>query len=211
MAFFDQDVQETTAEARDQLKQQKTRAAIESFADDVCVGARTQEDLERAVGELLTVYDKYVWTASPKKCQYGVNEVELLGHRFTPQGVLPPKARCSSFPLQRRVNEDSSPIVFGTPSHLAGLLQVRPPPQLSGPAAAVAHCSAASNEDRSPIVFGTPSHLAGLLQVRPPPQLSGPVETHERRYQSHPTILGGGSQPLGHPPPLSRPHLVEPA
>ena len=92
MAFFDQDVQETIAEARDQLKQQKTRTAIESYGDDVCVGARTQEDLERAVLQLLTVYDKYGWTASPKKCQYGVNEVEFLGHRFTPQGVLPPKS-----------------------------------------------------------------------------------------------------------------------
>ena len=91
MAFFDQDVQETIAEARDQLKQQKTRTAIESYADDVSVGARTQEDLERAVLQLLTVYDKYRWTASPKKCQDGVNEVELLGHRFTPEGVLPPK------------------------------------------------------------------------------------------------------------------------
>ena len=207
MAFFDQDVQETIAEARDQLKQQKTRTAIESYADDVCVGARTQEDLERAVLQLLTVYDKYRWTASPKKCQDGVNEVELLGHRFTPEGVLPPKARYSSCPLQRRINEDCSPIVFGTPLHLAGLLQVRPPPQLSGPAAAVAHCSAASNEDPSPFVFGSLSHVAELLQVRPP-QLSGPVEPHERQYQSHPTILGGGSQPLGHPPPLSQPHLV---
>ena len=90
MAFFDQAVQETIAEAQDQLKRQKIRAAIESYADDICVGARTQEDLERAVLQLLTVYDKYGWTASPKKCQYGVNEVELLGHRFTPEGVLPP-------------------------------------------------------------------------------------------------------------------------
>ena len=91
MAFFDQAVQTTIAEARDLLTHKGIRAAIESYADDVCVGARTEGDLAEAVAELLTVYRKHGWTASPKKCKYGAEEIEFLGHRFTRQGVLPPQ------------------------------------------------------------------------------------------------------------------------
>ena len=91
MAFFDQAVQTTIAEARDQLKQQGIQAAVESYADDVCVGAPTQQDLARAVTILLMTYRQHGWTTSPKKCSYGVQEVEFLGHRFTQQGILPPQ------------------------------------------------------------------------------------------------------------------------
>ena len=91
MAFFDQAVQTTIAEARDGLKRRRIQAVIESYADDVCVGAQTHQDLANAVTELMTVYRRYGWTASPKKCRYAVEEIEFLGHRFTRHGVLPPE------------------------------------------------------------------------------------------------------------------------
>ena len=91
MAFFDQAVQVTIAEARDLLTAKGIQATIESYADDVCVGARTKRDLAEAVTELLTIYRKHGWTASPKKCKYGMEEIEFLGHRFTQKGVLPPR------------------------------------------------------------------------------------------------------------------------
>ena len=91
MAFFDQAVQTTIAEVRDQLRRQGVQAAIESYADDVCVGAKTSSDLETAVAQLMTAYRRHGWTASPKKCTFGVPEIELLGYRFSQKGVLPPK------------------------------------------------------------------------------------------------------------------------
>ena len=91
MAFFDQAVQQTVAEARDHLKENGIQATIESYADDVCVGAKTANDLSAAVEQLMLAYRKYGWTTSPKKCKYGTEEIEFLGHRFTKQGVLPPK------------------------------------------------------------------------------------------------------------------------
>ena len=84
-------MQTTIAEVRDQLRRQGIRAAVESYADDVCVGAETNQDLDAAVDQLLTAYRKHGWTASPKKCKFGVPEIEFLGYRFTPKGVLPPK------------------------------------------------------------------------------------------------------------------------
>ena len=103
MAFFDQAVQSTVAEARDQLRRQGIRAAIESYADDVCVGAKTNQELEAAVTELLKVYRKRGWTASPRKCKYAIAEVEFLGHRFTRKGVLPPTGTI------RRLSEATPP------------------------------------------------------------------------------------------------------
>ena len=91
MAFFDTAVQTTIAEARDLMKRLGVHVAIESYADDVCIGARTKQDLGKAVYSLLLTYRKYGWTISPKKCLYAVEEMEFLGHRFTPQGVLPPE------------------------------------------------------------------------------------------------------------------------
>ena len=91
MAFFDAAVQMTIAEAREQLRREGKRVAIESYADDVCIGAQNQQDLENAVRTLLTTYRKYGWTVSPAKCLYAVDEIEFLGHRFTPKGVLPPE------------------------------------------------------------------------------------------------------------------------
>ena len=91
MAFFDQAVQTTIAEVRDQLRRQGTQAAIESYADDVCVGAKTDQELEIAVEQLLEAYRRHGWTASPKKCTFNVQEIEFLGYRFTKKGVLPPK------------------------------------------------------------------------------------------------------------------------
>ena len=91
MAFFDQAVQQTIAEARDHLKRRGIQANIESYADDVCVAAKTADDLSAAVTQLMLAYRKYGWTASPKKCKYGTEEIEFLGHRFTKQGVLPPR------------------------------------------------------------------------------------------------------------------------
>ena len=92
MAFFDLAVQTTIAEVRDRLKERGIRAAVESYADDVCVGATTNEDLEAAVVELMLAYRRNGWTASPKKCRYGDPEIEFLGYRFTQKGVLPPKS-----------------------------------------------------------------------------------------------------------------------
>ena len=91
MAFFENAVQMTISEARDQIKKSGIHVAIESYADDVCIGARTKQDLAKAVHNLLLTYRKYGWTISPKKCSYAVEELEFLGHRFTPQGVLPPE------------------------------------------------------------------------------------------------------------------------
>ena len=92
MAFFDLAVQTTIAEVRDRLKERGIRAAVESYADDVCVGAMTNEDLGAAVEELMLAYRRNGWTASPKKCRYGEPEIEFLGYRFTQKGVLPPKS-----------------------------------------------------------------------------------------------------------------------
>ena len=89
MAFFDTAVQMTISEARDQMKRSGVNVAIESYADDVCIGARSKQDLGKAVYRLLLTYRKYGWTVSPKKCLYAVEEMEFLGHRFTPRGVLP--------------------------------------------------------------------------------------------------------------------------
>ena len=91
MAFFEQAVQTTIAEVRDELKRRGIQAAIESYADDVCVGAKTNQDLAAAVEQLLTAYRRHGWTASPKKCKFGIPEIEFLGYRFTQEGVLPPK------------------------------------------------------------------------------------------------------------------------
>ena len=81
----------TISEALDQMKRNGVHVAIESYADDVCIGARTRQDLGKAVYGLLLTYRKYGWTISPKKCLYDVEEIEFLGHRFSPQGVLPPE------------------------------------------------------------------------------------------------------------------------
>ena len=59
MAFFDAAVQMTIAEAREQLRREGKRVVIESYADDVCVGAQNRQDLENAVRTLLTTYRKY--------------------------------------------------------------------------------------------------------------------------------------------------------
>ena len=92
MAFFDQAVQQTIAEARDCLRKRGVEATIESYADDVCVGAKTADALNTAARELMRVYRKYGWTTSPKKCKCGVEEIEFLGYNFSKHGVLPPKA-----------------------------------------------------------------------------------------------------------------------
>ena len=38
----------------------------------------------------MTAYRRHGWTASLKKCKFGIQEIEFLGHRFTQKGVLPP-------------------------------------------------------------------------------------------------------------------------
>ena len=59
MAFFDTAVQMTIAEVRDQAKEHGLQVAVESYADNVCVGARTKRELKSVVRSLLSTYRKY--------------------------------------------------------------------------------------------------------------------------------------------------------
>ena len=89
MAFFDTAVQMTISRIRDQLHTQGIKAVVESYADDVCIGALTKEALDGAIMLLLQTYREDGWTVSPKKVVLHATSIEFLGQNFSAQGVLP--------------------------------------------------------------------------------------------------------------------------
>lgn len=63
------------------------------YLDDIVVFGSTKAEHDKRLRELLKRLDQYGVLLNNRKCQYGVNEIEFLGHVLNPEGVKPTENR----------------------------------------------------------------------------------------------------------------------
>ncbi|CAB3995435.1 Retrovirus-related Pol poly from transposon 297 [Paramuricea clavata] len=71
--------------------------------DDILFGGKNAEEHDKALETVLQRAADFGVTFNPEKCQFGVSEIELYGHRFTQEGLKP------SFEKVRAVKECKAP------------------------------------------------------------------------------------------------------
>ncbi len=59
----------------------------EAYLDDIIVYAETEEELVQRLREVFERFRKFRLTLNPDKCQFGVNEVEYVGHVINESGL----------------------------------------------------------------------------------------------------------------------------
>ena len=63
-----------------------------SYVDDTSIGTETEEEHLKSLNEILTILYENGVRLKLSKCSFGVREVEVLGHKVSPEGVLPSDA-----------------------------------------------------------------------------------------------------------------------
>ncbi|XP_037503479.1 uncharacterized protein LOC119378389 [Rhipicephalus sanguineus] len=63
------------------------------YLDDILVASKTPEEHENHLRLLLKRLDEHGLVLKPQKCIFGVEALDFLGHRITPQGILPLESR----------------------------------------------------------------------------------------------------------------------
>ena len=71
--------------------------------DDILIGGRNAEEHDQALETMLQRAADFGITFNLEKCQFGVNEIEFYGHRFTQEGLKPSPAKV------RAVQESKAP------------------------------------------------------------------------------------------------------
>ena len=61
--------------------------------DDILIGGRNAEEHDQALETMLQRAADFGITFNLEKCQFGVNEIEFYGHRFTQEGLKPSPAK----------------------------------------------------------------------------------------------------------------------
>ena len=65
------------------------------YLDDVLVVSKSMEEHVKHLAGLFEALKKFGLTINKQKCEFGVSEIEFLGHKVTARGI---------YPLQKRVN-----------------------------------------------------------------------------------------------------------
>ncbi len=60
---------------------------VELYLDDVLVYATTEEEFTERLGKLFQRFRQHNITLNPKKCAFGMEEVEFVGHILKVDGV----------------------------------------------------------------------------------------------------------------------------
>ena len=71
--------------------------------DDILISGRNAEEHDQALETMLQRAADFLITFNLEKCQFGVNEIEFYGHRFTQEGLKPSPAKV------RAVQESKAP------------------------------------------------------------------------------------------------------
>jgi hypothetical protein len=61
---------------------------VELYLDNVLVYATTEDEFIERLGKLFQRFRQHNITLNPKKCAFGMEEVELVGHILKVDGVL---------------------------------------------------------------------------------------------------------------------------
>lgn len=63
------------------------------YLDDILVASKTPEEHENHLRLLFKRLDEHGLVLKPQKCIFGVEALDFLGHRISPQGILPLESR----------------------------------------------------------------------------------------------------------------------
>jgi hypothetical protein len=84
---------------------------VELYLDDVLVYAKTEEEFTERLGKLFQRFRQHNITLNPKKCAFGMEEVEFVGHILKVDGVhfsAEKRGKVLDFPLPRRQKQPKS-------------------------------------------------------------------------------------------------------
>jgi len=81
----------------------------ELYIDDIIIPATNEEDLIERLQKVLTRFRKYRITVNPKKCEFGLNEIEYVGHVINETGLSFSKEKIQEV------------LDFQKPTHMKGL------------------------------------------------------------------------------------------
>ena len=68
---------------------------VEVYIDDIIIHAKTEEEFARLVGKVFKRLAEFNIIIHPDKCHLGLQEIEILGHTITQEGVTFSDAKCA--------------------------------------------------------------------------------------------------------------------
>lgn len=96
----------------------------EAYIDDVVVWGKTVEEHNRRLQAVLKKFAEYNVLINEKKCQFGVKEIEFMGHKINKTGIFPIESKVEAIKKFRSPeNVDEVRSFLGTVTYLARFIQ----------------------------------------------------------------------------------------